>query len=365
MKTPEEVYQIALTALKGFGPIKSRQLLNKVKNIELIFELPIPELSVLTSIPQKVLQSMQRNEALLYGRKHYGYHKRNNIETHFITDKSYPRRLRECADAPLVLFSKGNCNFNFDRVIAVVGTRNATNYGRQICEELIQGIANKNILVISGMAYGIDICVHQLCLKYNIPTIGVLGHGLDRLYPSTHKSTAKRMFESGGLLTEFTPGTNPDRENFPMRNRIVAGMVDATIVIESKISGGSLITAELANEYNRDVFAYPGNIGQQFSEGCNNLILKQKAHLLLGSSHFLEWMQWNDDEKKSTVQRQLFTDLSDDEEKIMDLLNQKNEHIDVMASTLEQPVSKINVLLFQMEIKGLIQSMPGNRFQKV
>jgi DNA processing protein len=365
VNTPEQVYQIALTALKGFGPIKTRQLLTKIHHLEDLFELPIPELEKITGIPQKTLYAMDRKEALLYGKKCYAYNSRKGIQTHFIIDKTYPRRLRECADAPLVLFSKGNCDFNYDRVIAVVGTRNATTYGRQICEELIQGIADKNILVISGMAYGIDICIHLLCLKYNVPTIGVLGHGLDRLYPSTHKTTAQRMFENGGLLTEFIPGTNPDRENFPMRNRIVAGMSDATIVVESKISGGSLITAELANEYNRDVFAYPGNVGQQFSEGCNNLILKQKAHLLLGSSHFLEWMQWKDEEKKSTIQRQLFIDLTEDEQKIIDLLNQKNEHIDVLASTLEQPVSKINVLLFQMEMKGLVQSIPGNRFQRV
>jgi len=356
-------YHIALTLLKGIGPKKAKLLLSKLDSIESIFNDSYSKISSLTGIGINLLKQMDRKEALAKSDIFQDYFTKNGIKTHFYLEKNYPRRLKHCADAPLLLFSKGNMDFNASKLVSVVGTRNASEYGKSICEELINGFAGKDILVVSGMAYGIDICVHQLCVKNNIPTIGVLGHGLDRIYPSIHKGTANKMILNGGLLTEFLPGTKPDRENFPMRNRIVAGMSDATIVVESKDSGGSLITAELANDYSRDVFAYPGNVGQIYSKGCNALIAKQKAHLITNSSDFLKLMQWEEELKKS-VQTQLFTDLSSEEMSIINLFsNESVLNIDVISMKSNLPISKTNVLLFNLELSGILKSLPGKMYR--
>ena len=366
MNTTTLTYQIAVTLLKGIGPIKAKHLISKLGGIEPLFDEKIEVIAKKIGYNPKTLHQMERNEALLKAKKQLGFIRKNEISTHFYTDKSYPRRLKECDDAPLLLFSKGALNFNAEKVVAIVGTRNATDYGKSICEELIKSFEGKNILVISGMAYGIDILVHQFCVKYNVPTIGVLGHGLDRLYPSQHLETANKMLNNGGLLTEYLPGTNPDKENFPMRNRIVAGMSDATIVVESMEKGGSLITADLANQYNRDVFAFPGNVGQKYSKGCNQLILDQKAHLLLDGEAFLTWMHWNEEVKqKQTIQRNLFLDLSDEEKLIVELISDKSIHIDILANQLELPISKISVILFNMEMNGILQSLPGKIYKLI
>ncbi len=356
-------YQIALTLLKGIGPKKAKLLLSKLDSIESIFNDSYSKISGLTGIGINVLKQMDRKDALAKSIIYQAYFNKNGIQTHFYLEKNYPRRLKQCADAPLLLFSKGNMDFNASKLVSVVGTRNASEYGKSICEELINGFVGKDIVVISGMAYGIDICVHQLCVKHHIPTIGVLGHGLDRIYPSIHKGTANKMMLNGGLLTEFLPGTNPDRENFPMRNRIVAGMSDATIVVESKDSGGSLITAELANDYSRDVFAYPGNVGQIYSKGCNALIAKQKAHLITNSADFLKLMHW-EEESKTTVQTQLFIDLTPEELSIINLFKTESElNIDVISMKSNLPISKTNVLMFNLELSGIVKSLPGKMYR--
>jgi DNA processing protein len=356
-------YQIALTLLKGIGPKKAKLLLSKLDSIESVFNDSYSKISSLTGIGINLLKQMDRKEALAKSVTYQDYFNKNGIQTHFYLEKNYPRRLKQCADAPLLLFSKGNMDFNSSKLVSVVGTRNASEYGKSICEELINGFIGKDIVVISGMAYGIDICVHQLCVKNNIQTIGVLGHGLDRIYPSIHKGAANKMMLNGGLLTEFLPGTNPDRENFPMRNRIVAGMSDATIVVESKDSGGSLITAELANDYSRDVFAYPGNVGQIYSKGCNALIAKQKAHLITNSADFLKLMQWEEESKK-IVQTQLFIDLTPEEKSIINLFSAESElNIDVISMKSNLPISKTNVLMFNLELSGIVKSLPGKMYR--
>jgi DNA processing protein len=244
-----------------------------------------------------------------------------------------------------------------------VGTRNATDYGREICEELIESFSKTDIQVVSGMAYGIDICAHSACLKNNIQTVGVLGHGLDRIYPSIHRRIAEGMLENGGLLSEFLPGTKPDKENFPMRNRIVAGMSDATIVIESKVSGGSLITADLAFDYNKDVFAFPGNVGQTYSAGCNLLIQKNKAHLITNGSDFLNFMGWQSaGGVNQKAQITVLQELTEEEKRVIECLDSSALHIDLLALNLKMPISRISVILLTMELKGLIRSLPGNKY---
>jgi DNA processing protein len=355
--------QIALTYLQGIGSIRARVLLSKIPDISCLFSYSLGELEQTTGLSKKILKQINRGEALIKAEKQIDFILKNSLKTFFIQSPDYPRRLKQCEDAPMLLFGKGNLDLNPLHAVAIVGTRSATDYGREVCEKLIFSMVGKNILVVSGMAYGIDICVHQLCVKHNVPTIGVLGHGLDRLYPSAHKNTAQRMLETGGLLTEFYPGTLPDRENFPMRNRIVAGMCDATIVIESKNKGGSLITADLANDYSRDVFAVPGNIGQMYSEGCNKLISSSRAHLYLSPEHFLTWMDWGGAKKTITAQREIFSLLSVDEKTMIELLQTEGEqHIDSLSYKSKMPISRTSVILFQLEMSGLVKALPGKKY---
>lgn len=358
-------YQIALTQLFGFGPIRTKQLLQSVENEEVIFNTPLKKLSQNTGISHDLLKKMNREEALVKAKKIFDDIQKNQIDYIFYTDPEYPRRLKQCEDAPLVLYMKGKMDFNNSRFVAVVGTRDASEYGKRICKELVQQFIGTNIIVVSGMAYGIDITTHQLCLQYEVGTIGVMAHGLEIVYPQMHRSTAGKMLVNGGLISEYPPYTKPDRENFPMRNRIVAGMCDATIVVESKLKGGSLITADLANDYNRDVFAYPGNIFDENSEGCNLLIANNKAHLIRNGEDFLKKMGW-DLTVKNPVQRSIFPDLSDEEKEIVQLLQQTGQmNVDTLALQLEMPSSKLSVLLFQLEMNGLVTSVPGNRCQLV
>jgi DNA processing protein len=359
------IYQIGLTFLHGIGPKKASILVSKLGSVEAVFHEKLTIIHQRTGIHKNILSQMKREDALKRAETEASFCVKHGIQTHFYLEQNYPRRLKQCDDAPLLLYSKGKFECNPEKAIAIVGTRNATAYGNDLCEELISNLDSQNIQIISGMAYGIDIIAHQLSVKHGIQTLGILGHGLDRLYPSTHRRTAEQMFENGGLMTEFIPGTKPDRENFPMRNRIVAGMADATIVVESKTSGGSLITAELANDYNRDVFAFPGNIGQQFSAGCNQLIKQQKAQMILNASDFLEQMGWSIEieAKHKEVQRTCLIEL-DEQEKVVfeELEHLANQHIDVISHKTKIPISTLNVKLFHLEMKGLIKALPGKKY---
>lgn len=359
------IYQIALTQLCGFGSIRTKQLLSAVENEEDIFLLPIKKLAQQTGISVEILKKMNREEGLSKAQEIYTNIQRYEIDAIFYTDPRYPRRLKQCDDAPIVLYTKGDMDMNNTRFVAVVGTRDISDYGKRICAELIQKLANAGCVIVSGLAYGVDITIHQTCIQYGVETIGVLAHGLEIVYPHLHRSTAKKMIKYGGLVSEYPPNTNPDRENFPMRNRIIAGMCDATIVVESKIKGGSLITADLANDYSRDVFAYPGSIFNENSEGCNMLIANNKAHLIRNGDDFIKKMGW-DLLVKNPVQRSIFPSLSKEEQDIINTLVENNKmNIDTMAMQLKLPSSKLNVLLFQLEMNGLIALIPGNRCQLV
>jgi DNA processing protein len=356
------IYKIGLSLLRGIGPKKAGQLISKLGGVEPIFTERLTTLKKETGINSDLLKQMGRESALLEAERQLEYIAKHKINVHFYLDNNYPRRLRQCADAPLIMYSKGKFDPNPVRSVSVVGTRTATEYGKSLCEELINSMKGSDIQVVSGMAYGIDIIAHQNCVKRDIETVGVLGHGLDRIYPSVHKRTAEMMLERGGILTEFLPGTKPDRENFPMRNRIVAGMTDATIVVESRASGGSLITADMALDYNKDVFAYPGNIGQIHSEGCNLIIQKDKARLITSGSDFMDYMGWGKSNDSTRQQRIQFDQLNQEETQLVEILGDQGLHIDVIAMQLKKPVSSISVLLLTLEIKGIIKSLPGNRY---
>ncbi len=356
-------HQIALTLLTGGGKKKIRKILAHFEDSTDFFKASKHRLKSIPGIGEKFLQQLDRTGALKESEKYTDYFEKHNIQTLFYTDDEFPYRLNQCDDAPILVYKKGNMTCNLPRVVSIVGTRNASNYGKKICEELLHSFVGKDIVVVSGLAYGIDIYTHKLCTELGIQTIGVLGHGLDRIYPHVHTPVAQKMLENGGLLTEFLPGSNPDRENFPMRNRIVAGMCDATIVIESGERGGSLITAELANDYARDVFAYPGDITREFSKGCNYLIQKNKAHLITSSSDFFEMMDWKDETKNIPNQLQLFDELDEQELKIVELLKESQEvSMDVLAIKTEIPVRLMSGILLGLELKGVIKALPGKRF---
>lgn len=295
---------------------------------------------------------------------------KNNIKLLCIGDESYPYRLAECPDAPLTLYTMGNADLNAKHIVSIVGTRHASAYGKDVCENFVTDLAKfaPGTLIVSGLAYGIDVCAHRAALKAGLPTIGVLAHGLDRIYPNTHRPIAKSMLENGGLLTEFMSETNPLPQFFVQRNRIVAGIADATVVVESASKGGSLITASLAQSYSRDCFAFPGRINDQYSCGCNELVSRNKAALITSAYDFVEAMNWEvATEKKSAdeLQTELFAELNDNEAAIMAALRADSEGLQVnqMVVALNIPINRLLPLLFDMEMKGYIKAVAGGRYR--
>ena len=287
-------------------------------------------------------------------------------------DEAYPCRLAECADAPLVLHSLGNADLNARRIVSIVGTRHASEYGKALCENFVADLARfaPGTLIVSGLAYGIDVCAHRAALKAGLPTIGVLAHGLDRIYPGAHRATAKQMLENGGLLTEFMSGMEPFPSNFLQRNRIVAGMADATVVVESASKGGSLGTASLALGYDRDCFAFPGRVNDQYSQGCNELVSRNRAALITSAYDFVEAMNWEAaTAKKSAEERQteLFPDLLPDETSVMTALRDSSDGLQVnqMVVQLNIPINRLLPLLFEMEMKGLVKAVAGGCYRAV
>lgn len=357
------VEQIALTLLQNIGHRKIRTILQHI-DTESFFRVSKRRLKEIPSLGEKTLLNLNRDEALLKAEQFLSYFEKNDISPIFFQSEEYPYRLNQCEDAPILLFKKGNMHFNQPKVIAIVGTRNATKYGKRCIDELLDGLKEQNVIVVSGLAYGIDIYAHQRCIELGIQTIGVLGHGLDRIYPSIHKNIANQMLENGGLLSEFLPGTLPDREHFPMRNRIVAGMCDATIVIESGEKGGSMITAELANDYSRDVFAFPGNVENEFSKGCNLLIQKQKAHLITNSADFIHWMNWDSSIENVSIQKSLFPNLNEEEQLILKIIEDKKEiSLDILGLKTDMNSSKLSGILLKLELEGIVQQLPGMRYK--
>ena len=295
---------------------------------------------------------------------------KNNIKLICFGDESYPYRLAECHDAPLVLHSLGNADLNAKRIISIVGTRHASEYGKDLCTNFVTDLAklSPGTLIVSGLAYGIDVCAHRAALKAGIPTVGVLAHGLDRIYPNAHRTTAKQMLENGGLLTEFMSGTESLKPFFVQRNRIVAGISDATIVVESASKGGSLITASLAQSYSRDCFAFPGRVNDQYSQGCNELVSRNRAALITSAYDFVEAMNWETATKKKSaeeLQTELFPELTADETAVMTALRSNSDGLQVnqMVVQLNIPINKLLPLLFEMEMKGLVKAVAGGCYR--
>lgn len=359
------LYQIALTMIHGVGSTLGHQLLAHFGTAEAIFSEKARLLEKLPGIGQKTAAEIKNPAVIAQAEAELSFMEKNDIRGIFFSDEAFPYRLRECADAPLLLYAKGNMNLNPKHIISIVGTRNASSYGRDMTEQLVQDLAQRfpDVYIISGLAFGIDICSHKAALKNKLSTIGVLAHGLDRIYPASHRSTAIQMFENGGLLTDYPSGTNPDRQNFVCRNRIVAGLADATVVVESADKGGSLITADIAFSYSRDVFAFPGKVTDPYSSGCNLLIKWNKAGLITGAADLITAMGWEETVPK-VVQTTLPFEENEEDTPLTALLRQKKEmHINELAIALEMTISEVSVQLFELEMEGKIKALPGGRYQ--
>ena len=364
----ELFYGIALSLLKGIGDANAKTMISYAGSTEKLFKTPISKLQKINGIGPKTAELFKDTyDALKRAEKELKFIEKNKIEVLFYYDKRYPKRLNNCSDSPLFLCCKGDFDFNKERFVNIIGTRNATENGKAITEKLIEDFAAYDVNIVSGLAYGIDICAHKAALNFDIQNIAVLAHGLDMIYPNVHKNYAEKLQKNGAIVTDFLSETNPDRQNFPSRNRIVAGMTDATVVIESAAKGGALITAEIANSYNRDVFAFPGRINDEYSIGCLNLVKKNKANLVTSAKDIIECMNWDLDKKSITSQKkqaQLFIELNEKEQLIYDVLKQTEKmHIDDVCLKVPFTQSAISSILLQLEMNGIIISLPGKMYR--
>jgi DNA processing protein len=362
---PDLIYQLALTQIPQVGPVQAKILLQHL-NVNEIFHTKRRVLEKIEGIGSVRAASIVSFRNFSRAEQEIRFIEKYQIKPLFITDEKYPRRLLNCYDSPILLFYKGEADLNAQKIISVIGTRNHSEYGKQTTERFIKELAEQHITVISGLAFGIDAIAHKACLKNQMATVGVLAHGLDQVYPSEHTTLAREMVKNnGGLLTEFPSNSKPDKHNFPSRNRIVAGMSDAVIVIETGLKGGSLITADLANGYNKDVFAVPGRITEHKSAGCHELIRNNKAQLITSATELVDTMQWNDQRTKSPkkIQRELFIEMSKEERIIVDILKEKGMvHIDEINMKAGLSSSAIANAILSLEMQTVVVGRPGKMY---
>jgi len=357
---------LALLKVDGVGDIMGKKLLNSFGDASAIFKAKNSDLAAVDGIGSVLIKNLKDKTIFEKADKELSFIRNNNIQVSFFQHENYPERLKHCFDAPILIFTAGNLDFKKKRLISIVGTRQITSYGTDFCKKLIEDLAPLDPVIVSGFAYGVDIVAHQAAMDHDLQTVAVLAHGLNQIYPRTHKKYMAKMEENGGFITEFWSDSNPDKEKFVRRNRIVAGMTEATIVIESADKGGSLITANMANEYNRDVFAVPGRVTDKYSQGCNNLIKTQKANLLTSAADLIYMLNWDIKEKPKNIQKQLFIDLEPQEQKVYDFL-QKNgkELLDIISIECDIPIFKLSGILIGMELKGVIRPLPGKLFESI
>jgi len=369
----DTLYHLALGKVPGIGPVYTRRLLHHFGEARAIFEAPESTLISIPGLGSKRAHDIAHFKAFAALEKEQAFLDKYSIRPLFITDPHYPQRLLRCPDAPILLFFKGHTDLNAAKVISIIGTRSPSEYGKQATEKLIKDIASlfPGALIISGLAYGIDAVAHKAALNYHLPTVGILGHGLDQIYPSEHTSLAREMLRTGGLLTKFSIATGPEAYNFPIRNRIVAGISDAVIVTESRSRGGSLLTIENALTYQRKVFAIPGRITDEKSAGCNTLIREGKARLLINAAQLIEEMQWQQPSAKpAAIQTSLFTPseersgLTDNERALLQLFYEKKtlSLTDIHAHTRQDP-GTLAITLLNLELLGHISTLPGKMYR--
>ncbi|GIZ08032.1 DNA-processing protein DprA [Flavobacterium sp. UMI-01] len=366
MTEQELFYVLALQRVDGVGDIMAKKLLTHCGSAENVFHTKSQQLASIDGVGTALLKSLKDKTVFEKAEKELAFIRANKITTHFFQEENYPERLKHCFDSPVILFSSGKIDLSQRKMISIVGTRQITSYGTEFCRKLIEDLAPLNPVIVSGFAYGVDIVAHQLAMENDLQTIGVVAHGLNQIYPKPHKKYVAKVEENGGFMTEFWSNANPDKENFVRRNRIVAGMTEATIVIESAERGGSLITANMANDYNRDVFAVPGRVTDKYSQGCNQLIKTQKAHVLTSAADLIYMLNWDIQPEPKAVQKQLFVSLEPDEQKVYDyLLKTGKELMDIIALHCDFPIYRMSGLLLTMELKGVIRPLPGKLFEAI
>lgn len=361
------LYNLALQHVPNIGDITAKRLINHCGSAEAVLKEKKQNLSKIDGIGSVILEHLFKPHHLKEAEKEVLFIKENNIEVLYFEDDNYPEKLKHCIDGPMVLFQSGTINLKQQHIISIVGTRKITTSGIAFCEDLIEKLAIYNPVIVSGFAYGTDITAHKAAIKHKLQTIGCLAHGLNQIYPAVHKKYMVDVEKNGGFYTDFWSTDVFDRNNFLKRNRIIAGLSEATIVIESAEKGGSLVTADIAHSYNRDVFAVPGRTTDLQSIGCNNLIKHQKAHMLttpLDVPYILGWKL--EDDKKPVIQKQLFVELDETEKIIYNYLKENNKQLlDVIAIECNLPVFKIAGVLLNMELKGVIRPLPGKLFEVI
>lgn len=361
------LHQIVLTLLPGIGTIIGKRLALACGSAEQVFREKKHVLLKIPGIGESHIKCLSRQSAVFKrAEDEIFFINKYKIRSLFCCDKDYPQRLLHCIDAPAMLYYKGTADLNSPRVVGMVGTRRATAYGREICEKLVDGLAGYGIQVISGLAFGIDTAAHKSALSHNIETVAVLGHGLDRIYPPQNRNLAEKMVSNGGLVTEYLSKTNPDKGNFPERNRIIAGLCDALVVIESGVKGGAIITANIADSYNRDIFAIPARIGDPWSEGCNYLIKTNKAALVQSAEDIVYMMGWDQNNAgiKPCIQKELLIEMKPEEMAIYKILKE-TEHasIDFIVMETKLSTSLVAAALLNLEFEGIVRSLPGKMFK--
>jgi DNA processing protein len=366
MTDQDLLHVLALQQVEGVGDIVAKKLITHCGNATEVFKTKSSQLAAIDGVGSVLLKNLKNKTVFEKAEQELQFIKSNEIKVSYFQDENYPDRLKHCIDGSVLLFTSGNIDLKNKKIISIVGTRQITSYGMEFCRKLIEDLAPLDPVIISGFAYGVDIFAHQLAMEHDLQTIGVVAHGLNQIYPKTHKKYVAKVEENGGFMTEFWSSSNPEKENFVRRNRIVAGISEATIVIESAERGGSLITANIANDYNRDVFAVPGRTTDKYSQGCNNLIKTQKANLLTSAADLIYILNWDIESKTKPIQKQLFVTLENDEQKVYDyLLKNGKELMDIIALRCDFPIYKISGMLLNMELKGVIRPLPGKLFEAI
>ncbi len=361
----ELLYRLSLTLVPHIGDVQAKILVRQFGDATSIFNASPTVLEKLEGIGEVRARSIKSFKDFHLAEAEIKFIEKHRIQALFLTDEAYPQRLLNCYDAPTLLFYKGTADLNASRVLAIVGTRSNTDYGRQFTEQLVKDLASENILLISGLAFGIDAIAHRAAIRNGMPTVGVVGHGLDKMYPAENAGLAKDMIsEGGGILTEFFSGTKPDKHHFPLRNRIVAGLSDATVLVETTVKGGSMITAKLADAYNRDVFAVPGRTIDKYSAGCNHLVKYNKAALLTDAAELLEMMGWKTRKKEIKQQKELFIEFTPDEKQVIQLLQEKEAvHLDEINLRSGLSSSAAAAAILNLELQGIVASLPGRMYK--
>ncbi|SFU27451.1 DNA processing protein [Pustulibacterium marinum] len=358
---------LALQSVPKVGDVNAKKLIQVCGSAANVFKEKKENLTKIDGIGELMVKHLFKKDYHKSAEAELSFIKSEGITPLYYESDDYPERLKHCYDGPILLFQSGNIDLQNKKIISIVGTRQITTYGTEFCEKLVEELAPLDVVIVSGFAYGVDICAHNAAIQHNLQTVGCLAHGLNQIYPKIHKKYMARVEENGGFFTDFWSTSIFDRNNFLRRNRIIAGLSEATVVIESAEKGGSLVTADIAHSYNRDVFAVPGKVTDQFSKGCNDLIKFQKAQMITSAADLVYNLGWDvAKETKKPIQKQLFVELSDDEKIIYNYLKDKEkELLDIIALECALPIFKVSSLLLNMEMKGVVKPLPGKWFKIV